>query len=584
MGNENKKPCLPINNEITCPKNHLLKLFTTDHADFACDICSKKMLNGSEMWGCRSCNWDSCAACVASARFKEWKLSTPMETSTPEEEKLSTVNILKIPTSGQISKYRQPLKQRIRFWMSTFNTKKRAKSKAERLLKNDALADTVEERDEPKEQWRVGDKGWSQILNGPHAGKWVDVLVTRVDLKTGLLDLSIPNFKKYEVFSSACKVSADYVRRTPPPGYDVPYSKGDEAYSRILTGDSVGMWIKVVIRRVHNDGKLDIFVPSFKKYKVYAHALEVPGNLVLRHPPLNALREDSNEKNELRPDSNEKVETRQSNEPIVPEIPSGVVPEKFTLDSGNSLQEDTAAYRETQAKIQAAVNKALGLTPISPSIGDFEPDFMQLTPTRSSDDDEDEDDDGDEDDEEDDEDIPEENHTLPNKTWNEDFASTSKNLVFDNDQETKALGRMGAVVGFLLSMDTDEKSSRAQELARLWNALDLDQDGQLNDNEILNMQLSIAEAWKQKAQIEFDEMLNKMDNPLNKATRAQLESVTNQFRQEMLQDLEDRKKDIQENKERYIEELRSELDIDMDGIVSKDDFLKTAPFVLYDQS
>jgi len=590
MGNENKKSCSPNEDEVTCPRNHQLKLFITDHYDFACDICHKSTPKDTEMWGCRSCNWDSCVDCHQGRKRKrldsvedrlinidEEKANVlPRETQRKDESTLPTVNIMKIPTTSQINKFRKPIKVRIGFWMSALNTK-RATQKIKRSLSLRSKKKLIIKEESKEQPWRVGDKAWSQILNGPNSGKWVRIVVKRVDKETGLLDISIPNHKRHRVFSSACKVSPDYLKRKPPANANIPYATGEQAWSKILTGDSVGVWIKVIIRRVHNDDKVDIFIPSFKKYKVYAHALEVPLSLVLRKPPLNALREgDSKESSPSPP-----------HEPQV--LPNSKAPgEKFTLHSVGSTYEDPATYRDTQAKIQAAVNKALGFHSIAGSLGDFEPDFSQFSASRSDDDDDDEEEDEYDEEEEEDEfnedETPANNFTTLGKPFPADFGLEAAKLEFDNDQECEAYERMGAVVGFLMNIDTDEKSSRAQELTRLWNALDLDHDGKLDDGEILNMQLAIAEAWKQKAQIEFDEMLNKMDNPMNNITKAQLVSVTSQFKQEMLQDLEDRKKDILENKERYIEELRFELDIDMDGVVSKDDFLKTAPFVLYDQN
>merc|ERR1712083_384923 len=47
-----------------CPQQHLLKRFITDQDSFTCDVCQKRQSRGSELYGCRVCNWDCCSICI----------------------------------------------------------------------------------------------------------------------------------------------------------------------------------------------------------------------------------------------------------------------------------------------------------------------------------------------------------------------------------------------------------------------------------------------------------------------------------------------------------------------------------------
>eukprot|EP00662_Eupelagonemidae_sp_cell21_P007269 gene7269-26498_t len=56
-----------------CPKGHALAAFRTDVDGYTCDVCGPdvSMPKGTLMHGCRVCDHDVCAACVAEA---EWRV------------------------------------------------------------------------------------------------------------------------------------------------------------------------------------------------------------------------------------------------------------------------------------------------------------------------------------------------------------------------------------------------------------------------------------------------------------------------------------------------------------------------------
>lgn len=56
-----------------CPGWHGLKKFSTTHRGYTCDVCSKKMGLYTEMWGCRSCNYDLCRNCYNNKNNKSSK-------------------------------------------------------------------------------------------------------------------------------------------------------------------------------------------------------------------------------------------------------------------------------------------------------------------------------------------------------------------------------------------------------------------------------------------------------------------------------------------------------------------------------
>jgi len=45
-----------------CPKGHELQRYSAPDDRF-CDLCKKAATRGSELWGCRQCNWDACPGC-----------------------------------------------------------------------------------------------------------------------------------------------------------------------------------------------------------------------------------------------------------------------------------------------------------------------------------------------------------------------------------------------------------------------------------------------------------------------------------------------------------------------------------------
>merc|ERR1711994_365695 len=50
--------------KFLCPRQHILKRFTTDNPGYTCDKCKKEQPSGSELYGCRLCNWDCCTSCI----------------------------------------------------------------------------------------------------------------------------------------------------------------------------------------------------------------------------------------------------------------------------------------------------------------------------------------------------------------------------------------------------------------------------------------------------------------------------------------------------------------------------------------
>ncbi len=50
----------PPPGQSLCPAGHALTRFNTERADFRCDVCSASFNTGSVLYGCRTCNFDSC--------------------------------------------------------------------------------------------------------------------------------------------------------------------------------------------------------------------------------------------------------------------------------------------------------------------------------------------------------------------------------------------------------------------------------------------------------------------------------------------------------------------------------------------
>jgi len=517
----------------------------------------------------------------ATAKQEDEKTDSPPKGKDRKDNQLSNLDMRKIPTAGQVNKFREPFKKRVAAFLGTLTKGKRKASTASKKDRGDEKTDK-----KGGKRYRVGDKAYSQVLNGPHKGKWIEVIVTRVH-PTGLIDLSVPNFKKYRVFSSACKVSPDYLSSERPEVDNTPLCVGDQAYSKILTGSSTGLWIRVLIRRVHEDGKLDIYITNFKKYKVYAHAMEVPGNLVVREPPPGDNREATpgadeeprppptlqKPKDDDSPANTVKETFSPKSAPtsptaMDPDLPAGVHspqggrPSRLSAPNsprpGYKPSPGPRLSEATAMRMSDAINQALGLEVLD----DFEPDFPDpASPSAMS---------------------PSADEGTAFEFDN--FAST-KSIEFDKeDDQTKAMEQMSAVVGFLMNIDAEDPADKSKlKLERLWKELDQDKDDKLNDEELLNMQLAIAEAWKQKARMEFEDMLKKMNLDMGAMSKSQIDMITSKFREDMLGDLDEKINDIKENKETYIKALRTDLDLDCDGVVSKADFMDTAPFVLYDQ-
>jgi len=55
-GDQAKRPVL-------CPGGHSMHIFATHKANYNCDFCQKRFPTGVTMYGCRACNFDSCAEC-----------------------------------------------------------------------------------------------------------------------------------------------------------------------------------------------------------------------------------------------------------------------------------------------------------------------------------------------------------------------------------------------------------------------------------------------------------------------------------------------------------------------------------------
>jgi hypothetical protein len=51
----------------TCPQGHILQLFQAHHGGFSCDGCQHRVPLGSDLHGCRTCDFDLCPNCVASS-------------------------------------------------------------------------------------------------------------------------------------------------------------------------------------------------------------------------------------------------------------------------------------------------------------------------------------------------------------------------------------------------------------------------------------------------------------------------------------------------------------------------------------
>ena len=70
-----------------CPAKHGLVQFTTERV-FACNLCEKRVRQGSAMRGCRSCDYDVCEECVGAAEEVELRtrhLQLPRSTGSYDE-------------------------------------------------------------------------------------------------------------------------------------------------------------------------------------------------------------------------------------------------------------------------------------------------------------------------------------------------------------------------------------------------------------------------------------------------------------------------------------------------------------------
>jgi len=47
-----------------CPKLHPLRKYKTPVPNYTCDICDAYILKGATMYGCQSCDWDTCKNCL----------------------------------------------------------------------------------------------------------------------------------------------------------------------------------------------------------------------------------------------------------------------------------------------------------------------------------------------------------------------------------------------------------------------------------------------------------------------------------------------------------------------------------------
>jgi len=61
-----------------CPEKHGLKSFQTSTSSYACDICKRKAMSGTKMYGCTECNWNACKSCYK-RKQKEKKKGTEFE-------------------------------------------------------------------------------------------------------------------------------------------------------------------------------------------------------------------------------------------------------------------------------------------------------------------------------------------------------------------------------------------------------------------------------------------------------------------------------------------------------------------------
>lgn len=65
--------CSESSNELTCPKQHRLKPFTYGN-NTLCDICRVDYAPGTQMYGCRHCDYDVCDTC--------WAIGEPFDSET----------------------------------------------------------------------------------------------------------------------------------------------------------------------------------------------------------------------------------------------------------------------------------------------------------------------------------------------------------------------------------------------------------------------------------------------------------------------------------------------------------------------
>eukprot|EP00929_Paragymnodinium_shiwhaense_P012282 TRINITY_DN11914_c0_g1_i1.p1 TRINITY_DN11914_c0_g1~~TRINITY_DN11914_c0_g1_i1.p1 ORF type:complete len:670 (+),score=123.40 TRINITY_DN11914_c0_g1_i1:90-2099(+) len=53
----------PMRQVASCPRGHSLRAWSTPTEGFGCDRCGEDMPQGTQLWGCRLCNWDVCESC-----------------------------------------------------------------------------------------------------------------------------------------------------------------------------------------------------------------------------------------------------------------------------------------------------------------------------------------------------------------------------------------------------------------------------------------------------------------------------------------------------------------------------------------
>jgi len=441
-----------------------------------------------------------------------------------------------LPTSGNLKQYKRPIRDRLMLWYKKNFSSYAAQSDQRFTEDFSPKWDKLDETDE-NFRWKPGMKAYSQILNGPYNGKWIEVKITAVH-PNGKIDLKILDYQKYRVYASAVDVPITFVRRTKP---DTP--KGKE--KKIPPWTPERPRVAGTVWKVGDTGYSEILSGTNKGAWI---------TVVVKRVHVDEVTKKVTKLDIYIPDYKKYNVYAHALE--VPE--SMVRHEQPPPAFGNEEVKNHAPAGGPDMEDQLSMSSSGGTSPGE----EIE------KPTKR----------------------PKVNINAPsprNKDMTWVRANPNQTPVFDDDADALKLSQLGAIVRVIMNLECDENSQPTEPmLEELWKELDQDRDGFLCDSELLDMLVAIAEAWKQKTSIEFEDMKRGLSADIKSlGDESDLdEDLTNKYRDHLLSVMEDRIKTIKEESQKHVAEVKAELDLDFDGFVSKKDFLLAAPFVLFASS